>query len=75
MRSERVRRLPVVKDGALVGIISINDIIRAAEKQGGQVRPDISADDVLEVLKAICEPDGGLEVGRMKAGQHISTHA
>jgi CBS domain-containing protein len=75
MQSERVRRLPVVRDGALVGIISINDIIRAAEKQAGRVRPDISPEDVLEVMKAICEPDGGLEVGRKKAGEHESARA
>jgi CBS domain-containing protein len=74
MRSERVRRLPVVKDSALVGIISINDIIRAAEKQAGRARPEISAEDVLEVMKSICEPAGGLEVGRKKAAEHISAH-
>jgi len=75
MRAERVRRLPVVRDGALVGIISINDIVRTAEKQAGRARPDISPEDILEVMKAICEPDGGLEVGRKKGGESISAAA
>ena len=74
MRAERVRRLPVVNAaGALQGIISISDIVRAAGKPDGRVRPDVTAEDVLEVMKAICEQDGGLEVARRK--ERISAHA
>ena len=75
MRSERVRRLPVVGPAGLLGIISINDIVLAAGKSVGRARPEITAEDVLEVMKAICEHDGGLDVARRKAGQHVSTHA
>jgi CBS domain-containing protein len=75
MRSERVRRLPVVNAGdQLVGIISINDVIRAAGKPSTRTRPDIGAEDVLEVMKAICEHDGGLEVARRKSGS-LAAHA
>ena len=68
MRAERVRRLPVVKSGILLGILSVNDIVRAAGKAPGRAKPDITADEVLEVMKAICEHDGGLEVARKRAG-------
>jgi CBS domain-containing protein len=75
MRSERVRRLPVVEsDGTLAGIISINDIVRSAGATTARVRTEISADDVLEVMKAIGEHDGGLEVARRKA-ERIPAHA
>ena len=47
MKQERVRRIPVVEGGALVGIVSINDVVRSA---GGEV----TSDQVLDALKAIC---------------------
>jgi len=68
MRSERVRRLPVVDDdGRLVGIVSLSDVVRSASKSSGRSRSGISAEDVLEVMKSICEQDGGIEVDRRKA--------
>jgi CBS domain-containing protein len=67
MRSERVRRLPVVdKDGLLVGIVSLSDVVRAAGKATARSKPLISAEDVLLLVKSISEPDGGLEVARRK---------
>ena len=73
MRAERVRRLPVVNaGGTLQGIISINDIVRAAGKTTSRARLDISAEDVLEVMKAICEQDGGLEVAQRRAGERMA---
>lgn len=49
MKARRVRRLPVVDAGALVGIISMNDVVLAAGA-GKAVRNE----EVVDTLKAIC---------------------
>ena len=49
MATERVRRLPVTQDGAVVGIISVNDLVLAAGA-GKAVRND----EMVETLQAIC---------------------
>jgi CBS domain-containing protein len=49
MASQRVRRLPVTEDGALVGIISMNDLVLAAGAE-----KDVRNDEVVATLKAIC---------------------
>jgi CBS domain-containing protein len=49
MASKRVRRLPVIQDGALVGIVSMNDLVLAA----GADQP-VRNDEVVQTLKAIC---------------------
>ncbi|MBI3894973.1 MAG: CBS domain-containing protein [Acidobacteria bacterium] len=53
MRAWKVRRLPVLnKNGALEGILSLNDAaIHAAKRPGG----DLTYQDVADTLKAICE--------------------
>jgi CBS domain-containing protein len=43
MRTYAVRRLPVVDDGRLVGLISMGDL--AVEREPQSVLADISADD------------------------------
>jgi CBS-domain-containing membrane protein len=56
MRKDKVRRLPVINDdGRLVGVLSLNDIALHAEKIEGRKSPDLSYDDVVNTLKAICE--------------------
>ena len=57
MRSKRVRRLPVVdvKD-RLLGLLSLNDVARAAQQQRGRRMPDVAGDEVITTLGAICEP-------------------
>jgi len=56
MGREKVRRLPVVgKDGKVVGILSINDIVLQAEQTKGRQAPEISYDDVMSAFKAVCE--------------------
>jgi CBS domain-containing protein len=56
MRRERVRRLPVVNyDGRLSGILSINDVVLRAEESRVGRAPEISQDDLVATLKAICE--------------------
>ncbi len=55
MRTHRVYRLPVVnKAGLLEGIVSINDIALHAQKPAGRKPPDVSYEDVIETLQAIC---------------------
>lgn len=57
MRSKRVRRLPVVdlKD-RVVGLLSLNDVARAAQDQRGREVPDVADEEVVSTLGAICEP-------------------
>lgn len=51
MKGRRVRRLPVVDaKGKLAGVISLNDIVLAV----GQRPKELSADDVVSTLQAIC---------------------
>ena len=49
MASQRVRRLPVTENGALVGIISMNDLVLAAGADKA-----VRNDEVVATLKAIC---------------------
>ena len=51
MKEEKVRRLPVLNDGGLEGILSLNDVSLHSTKRQG----DISYVDVADTLKAICE--------------------
>jgi CBS domain-containing protein len=56
MQENRVRRLPVVNaKGKLQGILCLNDIVLRAETAKGRSAPDISYDDAMNTLKAICE--------------------
>jgi CBS domain-containing protein len=49
MAAQRVRRLPVTQDGALVGVISMNDLVLAAGAE-----KEVRNDEVVATLKAIC---------------------
>ena len=53
----QVRRLPVVDaEGHVVGVLSLNDLAREAEQEGGRRRPDVSDVDVSRTLAAISHP-------------------
>ena len=55
MRTQRVRRLPVINAfGVLEGILSVNDLVLHAQEARGKKAPDLSSEDVLNTLKAIC---------------------
>jgi CBS-domain-containing membrane protein len=57
MRVHQVRRLPVVdKEGKLVGLIALSDLAREAARQRERKRREVSADEVVATLAAICEP-------------------
>lgn len=55
MERGKVRRLPAVdEDGILQGILSMNDLVLAAGERKGRRSSELSAEDVLNTLKAIC---------------------
>jgi len=55
MQQVKVRRLPVVDpNGALVGILSINDITLSAKDTSDKKTPEISYRDLVQTYKAIC---------------------
>ena len=51
MQQRRVRRLPVMANGRIVGLLSLNDL---ALKARGGATADLSAQDVEETLKEVC---------------------
>ena len=54
MAAERVRRLPVVdSEGALVGVLSLEDVTLQARHHGDTDRPAVSFEDVMNTLRAI----------------------
>jgi len=57
MAKYKVRRMPVINDeGDLAGIISLNDLARAAAHRGGKSNGVPSAKQVATTLAAIAEP-------------------
>jgi CBS domain-containing protein len=68
MKAHRVHRLPVVnKAGLLEGIVSMNDIVLRANRPMGTRKPEVSYEDVVETLKAIC--------AHRPAGKHTAAKA
>jgi CBS domain-containing protein len=56
MRHEKVRRLPVVTSGGLLqGILSLNDIVLRAEEAKGKHVPELTYEDAMSTIKAVCE--------------------
>ncbi|NOT60662.1 MAG: CBS domain-containing protein [Acidobacteria bacterium] len=56
MRHEKIRRLPVLNDeGRLQGILTINDVVLAAEEPGGKHIPEVTYEDAMSTLKAMSE--------------------
>jgi CBS domain-containing protein len=57
MEENQVRRLPVVDGGgALVGMLSLHDVMRRVTPTRGRGGGGVSYEDVMSVLKALCEP-------------------
>jgi CBS domain-containing protein len=52
MAEHRIRRLPVVESGRVVGIVSLNDLARAAASQPRA----ITSERLIGTLATICEP-------------------
>ncbi|HJL17958.1 MAG TPA: CBS domain-containing protein [Sandaracinaceae bacterium LLY-WYZ-13_1] len=59
MRRERFRHLPVVRDGAILGILSDRDVLlRAHLGPEGEVQPpDVPAAQAMSLAPYACEPD------------------
>lgn len=53
MRDNEVRRLPVIDDGALCGLLSINDVVLAAAETGGEERRP-TCSEVVDTIRAVC---------------------
>ena len=57
MRTRRVRRLPVIDDQRrLVGVLSLNDIARATERELERSRPEVKPEAFVRTIASICEP-------------------
>ncbi len=55
MQQRKVRRLPVIApDGALEGILSLNDVTFIAKETPDKKVPGISFRDLVETFKAVC---------------------
>lgn len=56
MKDGRVRRLPVVaRDGSLVGVISMDDILLRTEPMSLGKEPELSSDEVVRTYRAITQ--------------------
>jgi CBS domain-containing protein len=57
LRSHQIRRLPVLTDQRkLVGIVSLSDIIREAEREISNKTQDVSTQEVTATLATVCQP-------------------
>ena len=57
MRRNQVRRLPVLdRWGNLVGILSLADIAREADRERSQGKGEIAPEELTDVLSDICQP-------------------
>lgn len=56
MKDGKVRRLPVIaKDGSLVGVISMDDILLRTEPMSLGKEPELSTDEVVRTYRAITQ--------------------
>lgn len=57
MRRNKIRRLPVLdRQGRVVGIISLADIVREVERERGRAQRDVASDEIAVTLATICQP-------------------
>jgi CBS domain-containing protein len=63
MREARIRRLPVVDaKGALVGIISLADLAREAQREQTLPKQDVTGNEIGVTLASICTPYTGQQL-------------
>lgn len=69
MRKNQIRRLPVVdRGGKLVGILSLADIVREAQRERARGQDEVAPDEVTATLANICEPVNEMGLGRRTDG-------
>lgn len=69
MRDNQIRRLPVVdRGGKLVGILSLADIVREAQREQTRGQKEVAPAEVTDTLANICEPASELGLGRTTDG-------
>jgi CBS domain-containing protein len=57
MRRERVRQLPVMNhEGRMMGMLSLMDVAKCAEESKGRQVPEISCEEVVTTMRAMCDP-------------------
>lgn len=62
MSSAKIRRLPVVNDeGGLIGMLSLADLAREAEREQVKQKPDVTRSEIGVTLASICRPQQGAE--------------
>jgi CBS-domain-containing membrane protein len=55
-REAKVRRLPVVaRDGSLIGVLSVDDILSRAEPKGLGKEPELSTDEAIRTFRSITQ--------------------
>lgn len=56
MREAKVRRLPVIaRDGGLVGIVSMDDLVMHAEPRGIGKEPELTCEEVVKTYQAVMQ--------------------
>ncbi len=58
MREQRIRRLPVIRDGILLGIVSLADLARQAARAQTHPYSQVKGEEIGITLASICEPRG-----------------
>jgi len=55
-KEAKVRRLPVVgRDGSLIGVLSIDDMLSCAEPRGLGKEPELSTDEVIRTFRSMAQ--------------------
>jgi CBS domain-containing protein len=63
MRARCVRRMPVTdKNGQVVGILSLNDLVREAARQRGRKGRELGGDEITATIAAVSQPRRSSEV-------------
>jgi len=71
MREAKIRRLPVMaKNGTLVGVLSMDDILFRAEPRSPGKEPELSSDEVVRTFRSIARRgDPDVKAKRTAAGK------
>jgi CBS domain-containing protein len=65
LRTNQLHRLPVVDaDDHLIGLLSLADIAREADREHGRSKVEVKDDDVAKATEAICRPHASREIAR-----------